>query len=61
MEGLIEGRVIHYVLPSWHAEEINRRRINDAGQGENWPKGTQAHVGNPVSSGEHCPAIVVKV
>lgn len=61
MEGLIEGRVVHYVINDQDAIEINRRRVPGVGHGENWPAGAQAHVGNHVMAGEHFPAMVVRV
>lgn len=61
MQGLTEGRITHYILTQQDADEINRRRVSGAGHGENWPAGAQAHIGNPISTGEHCPMMVVKV
>ncbi len=49
MEGLTEGRIVHYVLSETDVLGINeQRRRGD-------------HVGNPVSIGEHVPMIIVKV
>ncbi len=61
MEGLIEGRIVHYVLTPDDAIRINQRRVPGAGHGSNWPAGAQAHVGNPNMAGEHCPMMVVRV
>lgn len=61
MQGLTEGRMVHYVLTAEDAEAITHRRVRDAGHSENWPVGAQAHIGNPVREGEHVPMIVVKV
>lgn len=60
MKGLIEGRIVHYVLREQDAQQITRRRLNGA-LPEGWPTGAQAHTGNPVVAGEHVPAIIVKV
>lgn len=60
MKGLTEGRIVHYVLSALDAGEINRRRVHGFIT-DQWPAGAQAHVGNPVSAGEHCPMMVVKV
>ncbi len=61
MEGLVEGRIVHYILGEEDTIQINRRRVPGAGHSKNWSMGAQAHVGNPVVKGEHYPAIVVKV
>ncbi len=66
MEGLIEGRIVHYILTQQDADAINRRRTNSESikerlQAGEWPAGAQAHIGNPVAKGEHCPMIVVRV
>jgi hypothetical protein len=65
MEGLTVGRIVHYVLAQWDADAINRLRNDAENIGERiaagtWPNGTQAHVGNVASPGQHCPAIVVR-
>ena len=56
------GRILHYKLSSTDVENISRRR-KDYQQTEvpAWPKGAQAHVGNPVSVGDEVPLIVVRV
>ncbi len=61
MEGLTEGRIVHYVLTDQDALEISRRRVFNVGHAPDWPRGAQAHVGNPPQVGIHCPAIVVAV
>lgn len=61
MEGVMEGRIVHYVLTDSDAEQINRRRVPGVGHAENWPAGAQAHVGNHVMAGEHFPAIIARV
>lgn len=60
MKGLTEGRIVHYVLNEKDAGDINRRRVQGFTT-EQWPAGAQAHIGNHVSAGEHCPMMVVKV
>lgn len=55
------GRIVHYVLTDDDVNEIHRRRVSGAGHSENWPAGAQAHVGNPVSPGEHVPMIICVV
>lgn len=55
MEGLIEGRLVHYIISSLDAEEINRRRL--AGEITK----SRMHVGNRVMAGEHFPAIIVRL
>lgn len=60
MEGLTQGRIVHYVLTEEDAGKINRRRIvSGVVSNPNWPAGAQAHVGNYVEPGDHYPAIVV--
>lgn len=60
MEGLIEGRIVHYVLTSSDVNEINRRRVAKP-HDEGWPAGAQAHVGNQPIPGDHCPMVIVRV
>lgn len=55
------GRIVHYSLTTQDKEEIERHRVHGKGHGDAWPKGAQAHVGNPVSVGEHVPMIVCVV
>ena len=62
MDGLIEGRMVHYVISDMDAEAINRRRSDYMHNAKvEWPAGAQAHVGNHVMAGEHLPAVVVRV
>lgn len=62
MDGLTNGRIVHYVIGEYDALEINRRRSTGAAtHSDEWPKGAQAHVGNSVSIGEHLPMIIVNV
>lgn len=66
MDGLTEGRIVHYVISQMEADEINRRRkdaadIQDRLKAGTWPLGAQAHVGNTVSAGDHIPMVVVRV
>jgi hypothetical protein len=65
LSGVIEGRIVHYVLTEGDAEEINRRRttrgaIADRIAGDKWPIGAQAHIGNRAEAGQHCAAIIVR-
>jgi hypothetical protein len=50
MEGLIEGRIAHYVL-----SEADVQRIEAQRKGKDTP-----NQGNPPAAGEHVPMIVVK-
>lgn len=66
MEGLTEGRMVHYILNQWDADSINVRRsdatdVPDRVRAGQWPMGAQAHVGNTVEAGEHVPAVIVRV
>jgi hypothetical protein len=66
MEGLIEGRIVHYVLTEDDTKQIGRRRttgfeIAKLICDEKWPKGAQAHMGNMVKAGDHYPMIICKV
>jgi len=62
MDGLIQGRTVHYVLTEQDAMAINQQRkaVNATFLTERVP-GLQYHVGNSVEPGEHCAAVVVKV
>lgn len=63
------GRIVHYRLTAEDAAEIDRRRTTRGSIAErmadeswrHWPEGAQAHLGNPVSEGQVCPAIIVAV
>lgn len=57
-------RIVVYVLSAEDAEQINRRRTTGASIAmrpfvTGWPQGAQAHIGNSVFPGQHCPAMVV--
>ena len=62
MEGLIVGRVVHYVISEDDAKAINARRTeaNQIPPSEKLP-GVQYFVGNSVEAGEHCAMVIVKV
>ena len=61
MEGLQPGRIVYFVFDDHSAAEVNRRRSpSDVGTAR-WPAAAQAHVGNIVRSGDHAPAMVVRV
>ena len=55
MKGLIEGRIVHYVLTDEDAKQINILY-----QASMIAKSRQ-HVGNNVMTGEHFPAIITRV
>ena len=60
MDGVIEGRIVHFMLSAQDAAEINKKRAQV--DWSNVPQnGTQMHVGNHVEAGEHIPMIIVKV
>jgi hypothetical protein len=59
MDGLIEGRIIHYVLSKDDAEAINKRR--HAAESHDLNDGTQLNTGNHVMSGEHVPGMIVAI
>ena len=69
MEGLKPGRIVYFVFDEQSAAEVNRRRTTSASIAERngkppyplWPAGAQAHIGNEVSAGDICPAMVLKV
>jgi hypothetical protein len=66
MEGLIEGRIVHYVLTEDDVKRINDRRTDGMSIAkrigeDKWPLGAQAHIGNQVSVGQHFPMIIVRV
>jgi hypothetical protein len=69
------GRIVHYTLSVYDAEQINRRRTTGASIAERmldiaqrildglstWPAGAQAHIGNHAKEGDVFPMIIVKV
>lgn len=57
MDGLIEGRMVHYVLTDDDASSINARRIAS----EELQPERRLVVGNYARSGDHCPAVVVRL
>ncbi len=66
MEGLRTGRIVDYVLTEDDAYHMNCRRttsesIRERVAADKWPIGAQAHVGNELKAGEHCPAMVVAI
>lgn len=60
MEGLTEGRVVHFMLSESDAKEINKKRAQ-VDYSNPRLDGTQMHVGNHVEAGEHIPMMIVKV
>jgi len=64
MEGLIAGRICHFVLDAGDAEKINKRR-SDAELHMNIHRrnsnGVQVHVGNKVSEGDVYPMMIIRV
>lgn len=62
MNGLTEGRIVHYILTQQDADGINQcRTVENIVDQPGWRKGLQAHVGSLVSAGEHVPMIIVRV
>lgn len=60
------GRLVLYKLSKEDADAINRRRTNPESIAErlnndNWPEGSQAHIGNHAQEGDLLPTIVVRV
>lgn len=60
------GRIVHYKLSEADAAAITRRRttgaaIADRIKQDRWPLGAQAHIGNPVATGNVVSAIVTAV
>ena len=64
------GRIVHYRLSEDDAKQINRRRttgqaiatrIANGIQGEQWPLGAQAHIGNEAHEGDTYPMLVTRV
>jgi hypothetical protein len=60
------GRIVHYMLSSSDAEQINRRRttgpeIAERIKTERWPLGAQAHIGNAVNAGDVFPMAIIRV
>lgn len=60
------GRIVHYMLNSQDAEQINRRRTTSAAireriEADKWPLGAQAHMGNAVEAGQVYPMLIVRV
>lgn len=53
------GRIVHYTLTEFDADEINRRRADAQREGAG-NTGKIVHVGNSAAAGEVCAAIVVK-
>lgn len=54
------GKIVLYQLTEEDAEAINRRRIDNIRNTNNWPAGAQAHIGNRVMAGDVYPAIIVR-
>lgn len=62
MEGVIHGRVVHYVLSEQDAENINAsRRAANAVPSTDRLKGVVYPSGNSVEPGEHVVMLIVKV
>jgi hypothetical protein len=62
------GRILHYRLTEDDADRVNRRRTNAQSIAErlaevppSWPRGAQAHFGDPVKAGVYFPMVVVRV
>lgn len=55
------GRIVHYTLSNFDADQINRRRDDfSAAQSASAGLGYVGHVGNRATAGDVCPAIVVR-
>lgn len=59
------GDMLVYYLSADDVAEITRRRTTSEKIAkqlaiENWPRGAQAHIGNPVSEGQCFPMVVVR-
>lgn len=59
------GRIVHYRLTPDDVAKIQRRRTDGASiaariEDGTWPRGAQAHVGEPVEAGGYYPMIVVR-
>lgn len=59
------GRIVHYRLNQGDVDAIMRRRTTGADiakliNGNVWPAGAQAHIGNSVAPGDYYPALVVR-
>ncbi len=66
MDGLVPGRIVHYVVSESNAAEIARRRTTSVSIAERikvlaWPVGAQAHLGNEIKAGDVLPAIILRV
>lgn len=62
MEGLTEGRMVHYVLDHNDVSRIEQLRYATVDPRDDVvPRGVQIHMGNPVQAGEHCPMIVARL
>ena len=56
------GRIVYYKLSAGDVAAISRRREDFKNTGvPAWPKGAQAHVGNPAREGATVPLIVTAV
>lgn len=57
------GRIVHYTLTEWDADQVNRRRDDwKDDQAENATAvGFQAHVGNRAEAGQTYPMLIVRV
>lgn len=60
------GDVVLYIITPDDVKEINSRRTDERTvryyrNRDRWPQGIQAHVGNPVRTGEAYPATVVRL
>jgi hypothetical protein len=61
MEGVIHGRIVHYVLSEIDAETINARRTKASIPQEERLPGVVYPMGNKVEAGEHVVMLITKV
>lgn len=59
MDGVIPGRIVHYVISEADAAVISNRRIDGAPY--EMTKGVQMSFGNPIKNGDHLPMIMTAV
>lgn len=59
MNGVIAGRIVHYVLSEGDADKVNTMHGVDTEFG--FSTGYQRHVGSKMEAGEHVPAMIVKI
>lgn len=61
MEGVTNGRVVHYVISDSDAQEINARRYAADIPKDEKIEAIQYHVGSVVNAGDHCAMVITRV